>query len=87
MISTRTTVTATPAKIVSKAINEPRTIVVRPDGNDLYIGGDDVTTSNGLKIDNNTNFTIEIPPNEELWAVVSSGTHAAIVLTWPVETV
>lgn len=86
MISTRTTVTSTAAKIVSKAINEPRTIVVRPDGNDLYIGGADVTTSNGLKIDNNTNFTIEIPPNEELWAVVSSGTHAAIVLTWPVET-
>lgn len=86
MISTRTTVTATRAKIVSKAINEPRVIVVRPDGNDLYIGGDDVTTTNGLKIDNNTNLTIEIPPNEELWAVVSSGTHAAIVLTWPVET-
>ena len=86
MISTRTTVTATRAKIVSKAVNEPRVIVVRPDGNDLYIGGDDVTTSTGLKIDNNTNFTIEIPPNEELWAVVSSGTHAAIVLTWFVET-
>jgi hypothetical protein len=84
MISTRTTVTATPAKIVSKAVNEHRTIVVRPDGNDLYIGGADVTTTNGLKIDNNTNFTIEIPPNEELWAVTTSGTHAAIVLTWPV---
>lgn len=86
MISTRTTVTVTRAKIVSKAVNEPRTIVVRPDGNDIYIGGDDVTTTNGLKIDNNTNFTIQIPPNEELWAVTVSGTHAAIVLTWPVET-
>lgn len=86
MISTRTTVTTTAAKIVSKAINEPRTIVVRPDGNDIYIGGSDVTTTNGLKIDNNTNFTIEIPPNEELWAVTVSGIHAAIVLTWPVET-
>lgn len=87
MISTRTSVGVTAAKIVSKAINEPRVIVVRPDGNDIYIGGADVTTTNGLKIDNNTNFTIEIPPNEELWAVTSSGTHAAIVLTWPVETV
>ena len=87
MISTRTTVTTTAAKIVSKAINEPRTIVIRPDGNDLYIGGSDVTTTNGLKIDNNTNLTVQIPQGEELWAVVSSGTHAAIVLTWPVETV
>ena len=84
MISTRTSVGVTAAKIVSKAVNEHRTIIVRPDGNDIYIGGDDVTTTNGLKIDNNTNFTIEIPPNEELWAVTSSGTHAAIVLTWPV---
>lgn len=87
MISTRTTVTSTAVKLLSAAINEPRTIVIRPDGNDLYIGGSDVTTTNGLKIDNNTNFTVQIPQGEELWAVVSSGTHAAIVLTWPVETV
>ena len=87
MISTRTTVSTTAAKIVSAAINEPRTIVIRPDGNDLYIGGSDVTITNGLKIDNNTNFTIQIPPNEELWAVVGSGTHGVWVLTWPVETI
>ncbi len=54
MISTRTTVTTDPVKIITKAINRPRTIVIRPDGNDVYIGGSDVTTSNGLKIDNNT---------------------------------
>ena len=86
MISTRTTVSTTAVKIVSAAINEPRTVVLRPDGNDVHVGGSDVTTTSGIKIDNNTNFTIEIPPNEELWAVTSSGTHAAIVLTWPVET-
>lgn len=86
MISITTTVTSTRVKIVSAAINEPRTIVVRPIGNDLYIGGADVTTGNGLLISNNTNFTIQIPQGEELWAVVSSGTHSVTVLTWAVET-
>ena len=84
MISTRTTVSTTAVKIVSKAVNEHRTIIVRPDGNDVHLGGSNVTTTSGIKVDNNTNFTIEIPPNEELWAIVASGTHAIWVLTWPV---
>lgn len=84
MISTRTTVSTTAVKIVSKAVNEHRMIIVRPDGNDVHLGGSNVTTTSGIKVDNNTNFTIEIPPNEELWAIVGSGTHAIWVLTWPV---
>ena len=84
MISTRTTVSTTAVKIVSKAVNEHRTIIVQPDGNDVHLGGSNVTTTSGIKVDNNTNFTIEIPPNEELWAIVGSGTHAIWVLTWPV---
>ena len=86
MISTTTSVSTTAVKIVSKAVNETRTVVIRPGGNDMYIGGADVTTANGLVISNNTNFTIEIPQGEELWAVVSSGTHSVTVLTWAVET-
>lgn len=87
MISTRSTVSTTAVKIVSAAINEPRTVIVRPDGNDLHVGGAGVTVTTGIKIDNNTNFTIQIPQGEELWAIVASGTHGVWVLTWPVETV
>jgi len=86
MISTTTTVSTTRVKIVSAAINEPRTVIVQPVGNNVYLGGADVTTGNGLEISNNTNFTIQIPQGEELWAVVSSGTHSVTVLTWAVET-
>jgi len=86
MISTTTTVTSTRVKIVSAAINEPRTVVVRPNSSDVYIGGADVTTANGLQITNNINFTIQIPQGEELWAVVTSGTHSVTMLTWAVET-
>jgi len=87
VISTTTSVSMTAVKIVSKAVNETRTVVLRPGGNDLYIGGADATTENGLLISNNTNFTIEIPPNEELWCVVGSGTHNVTILTSFAETV
>jgi len=53
----------------------------------MFIGGADVTTANGLVISNNTNFSIEIPPNEELWCVVGSGTHTVTILTSFAETV
>jgi hypothetical protein len=86
VIATRTTVGTTAVKIISAAINEPRIILLRADGNDLYIGGSTVTSANGFKVDNNTSITINIPQGEELYAITASGTHAAVVLTWPVET-
>jgi len=81
MISTNTTVAQTAVKIVSKAINETRDVHVTPDGNDAYLGGADVTTANGLKIQNNTTVIITIPPNEELWVVMGTGTHSIRTLT------
>jgi hypothetical protein len=81
MISVTTTVTTTRVKIVSAAVNSHRTVIVRPVGNDLYVGGSDVTTANGLQISKDTNFSIEIPPAEELWAVVPTGTHSVTTLT------
>ncbi len=53
---------------------------IMPPGRGPWLAG------NGLVISNNTNFTIQIPQGEELWAVVSSGTHSVTVLTWAVET-
>lgn len=86
MIATRITVGTTAVKIISAAINEPRTVLVQSDGNDLYLGGSTVTTANGFKLANNSTITVQIPQGEELWAIVGSGSHAAITLTWPVET-
>jgi hypothetical protein len=56
-------------------------VIVRPVGNDMYVGGSDVTTANCLEISNNTNFSIVVPPGDELWAVVPSGTHSVTTLT------
>lgn len=74
------TVTDTAVKIVTAAANDTRQIYVSPSGNDLHIGGSDVTTANGLKVQNNTTIALEIPPLEELWAVVASGSHTVTVL-------
>jgi|APFre7841882793_1041355.scaffolds.fasta_scaffold10370_4 hypothetical protein len=81
MISTNTAVNQTAVKIVSKAINETRQVHITPDGNDAYLGGANVTTANGLKIQNNTTVIITIPPNEELWVVMGTGTHNVMTLT------
>ena len=81
MISTNTTVAQTAVKIVSKAVNETRDVHVTPDGNDAYLGGADVTTANGLKVQNNTTVIITVPPNEELWVVMGTGTHNVMTLT------
>ena len=86
MISTVFTVTTTRVKIVAAAINEPRTVTLRPSGNDVFIGGDDVTDANGLTIPNNSTISIPVPQGEELWAVVSTGSHSIAVLTSKVET-
>jgi hypothetical protein len=81
MIATATTITTTRAKVISAAVNETRTVSVQAIGNDCYVGGSDVTTSNGFKLLNNAVTTLVVPPNEELWAIVATGTHTFYSLT------
>ena len=81
MISNQTTVTSTATKVVTAAAHAWRTVVIRPVGADVYLGNSTVTTTNGLKLDNGTLFSYEIPPGQELYAVVSSGSHTVMTLT------
>jgi c-di-GMP-binding flagellar brake protein YcgR len=81
MISTVTSVTDTRIKIVSKAVNATRNVNVRATSNDVYIGGADVTSANGLPLRQHESIIVVIPPNEELWAITSSGTHTIATLT------
>lgn len=81
MISTVTSVTDTRIKIVSKAVNATRSVNVRATSNDVYIGGADVTSANGLPLRQHEPIVVIIPPNEELWAITSSGTHTIATLT------
>jgi hypothetical protein len=40
----------------------------------IYIGGSNVTTSTGAKVDNNSHDVFNLPPTTKLYAVVSGGT-------------
>ena len=82
MKSSQTALSTTATKIVAA---EPLTRIICVHvltAATYYIGGDNtVTTSNGLKLDNAAGpFTITIPQNEELWAIVASGTPTVSVL-------
>ena len=48
----------------------------------IYLGGADVTTANGLKVNKNTNVGFFIPANEELWAV-SNNADQTISIMYP----
>jgi hypothetical protein len=81
MISIVTSVTTTRIKIISAAVNRTRSVNVRATSNDVYIGGADVTSANGLPLRQHDAITVIIPPSEELWAITSSGTHTIATLT------
>ncbi len=76
MISSTYTITPTASKILAKS-DSMRSVYVHITGNGtVYLGGADVTTSNGLATQKHTTpIEFAIPSQDELWAVVASGTE------------
>jgi hypothetical protein len=81
MISTTTTVTTTASRVLTKS-NAWRTVYIHVIGaGTVYLGGPDVTSTNGLLTEKNAvPFQLEIPAQEELWAVTASGTENLRIL-------
>lgn len=50
-------------------------------GGAIYLGGPDVTISNGYKLDNGDKLTLPVGDYEALYAVAASGTHTVAVLS------
>ena len=72
-------VTTTAVKV--RAANaEQATIYLRCETSDMYVGGSNVTTSTGLKLTNAATQELVIPYQEELYAIVATGTHNLVVL-------
>jgi hypothetical protein len=46
----------------------------------LFLGGQDVTTSNGLVLEKTDSTEIMIPPGDAIWAVSSSSNHVVSYL-------
>jgi len=81
MISAQTPVSTTAVLVVAAAAHAWRNVVIRPVGGDIYLGPAGVTTSTGLKLDNGTLFTYQIPPGQTLYAIAASGSHTVMTLT------
>jgi hypothetical protein len=78
-ISSQVTITSTASVIVSA--NSYRNIYLHNlGGGAIYIGGSNVTTSNGYKLDNGDKLSIIIGDVEALYGVAASGTHTLAVL-------
>jgi len=78
-ISTQVTITTTASVIVSA--NSYRNIYLHNlGGGAIYLGGSNVTTSNGYKLDNGDKLSLIIGDVEALYGVAASGTHTLAVL-------
>ncbi len=81
MISSSTTVTTTAQRILAKS-NSYRTVYIHVQGaGTVYLGGPTVSSTNGLLTEKHAvPLTLEIPAQEELWAVTESGTESLRLL-------
>jgi hypothetical protein len=82
MKSSQTALSVTATKIVAAEPLTRQVCVHVLTANTYYIGGDNtVTTANGFMLDNAAGpYTLTVPQNEELWAIVASGTPTISVL-------
>ena len=78
-ISTQVTITTTASIIVSA--NSYKNIYLHNlGGGAIYLGGSNVTTSNGYKLDNGDSLSLIIGDVGALYGVAASGTHTLAVL-------
>lgn len=82
MKSTNKVVTAT-ASLVIAADDLQRTCYIHVIGaGTVYLGGDDVTSSNGLLTEKHAvPLELVVPQNQTVWAVTASGTENLRILT------
>lgn len=75
--SRRVTVGTSATKLIS---NTRGAAVVKADAN-MYVGGDDVTTSNGWLLTAGDVFNLDLAADDALYAVVASGTATASIVS------
>jgi len=73
---------STTATIIVSASNFDQTANLHNlGGGAIYLGGANVTTSNGYKFDNGDKLTVTVGDHEALYAITASGTQTVAVLT------
>jgi hypothetical protein len=78
--SGQTIVNLTPTHIAGNSTNPLRLHIHNADNQqNLFIGGDDVSISNGLIIQKLDSIELVLNPNESLYAISSQGNH---LISW-----
>jgi hypothetical protein len=72
---------STTASIVVPANIAYQAVYLHSSSGTLYIGGADLTTANGYKLDNGDKLTLMVGDNEALYAITTSGTANLYVLS------
>jgi len=72
---------STTASIVVPANIAYQSVYLHSASGTLYIGGADLTTANGYKLDNGDKLTLMVGDQEALYAITSSGTATLYVLS------
>ena len=67
--------------IVPKSDFDQTAILHNLGGGAIYLGGPNVTTSNGYKLDNGDKLTVPVGDHEALYAVADSGMPIVAALT------
>jgi len=79
IVTSQVAVTTSRVKIVD-VDNVVRKVRLHSESGALYIGNVGVTSSNGLKLDNNDKILIDMAEGEDLYAVTASGTTNVSIL-------
>lgn len=79
--SAQISVTTTATIIVAASNFDQTANIHNLGGGAMYLGGSNVTTSNGYKFDNGDKLTVTVGDHEALYAITASGTHTVAVLT------
>jgi len=67
-------------KIISSVNYEQVINLHNSSGNNMYLGGSDVSTSNGFHLPNNTDVVVRVQQDNELWGLMATGTGSIHVL-------
>jgi hypothetical protein len=71
----------TTAAVVVPALPGDQSVYLHSASGTIYIGGSDLTTANGYRMDNGDKLTIMVGDHEPLYAITSSGTSSLYVLS------
>ena len=77
--SSQVSVTTTATLLVA-ANTMDQTVWIHNSGGVTYIGGSNVTTANGYKLDTDDKMELLVGDNEALYGIVASGTNTVFVL-------